>query len=178
MATWIFGYGSLVWRPDMPVEASRPAVLRGFVRRFWQGSPDHRGTVDAPGRVVTLVPDAEGAVGGRAYRIAAHAESEVLRALDHREIAGYERRAASVWTPQGELQVLVYFASEGNPSWLGPASVDAMAVHIARAVGRSGPNREYLLRLHDALRELGFDDPHVDELAQAVRRLPSVRTSP
>ena len=40
-----------------------------------------------------------------------------------------------------------------------------MADHIAASHGPSGSNRDYLLQLADALRELGEDDPHVLALA-------------
>ena len=58
-ARWIFGYGSLVWRPAFPHAERRAANVRGWVRRFWQGSPEHRGVRDAPGRVLTLAPRPE-----------------------------------------------------------------------------------------------------------------------
>jgi len=174
MTPWIFGYGSLVWRPDMPVSQARRATLSGFVRRFWQGSPDHRGTHEAPGRVVTLVPDPKGVVVGRAYRIASAALPEVLGRLDHREKAGYERRICPVHTDEGPVDALVYFAAEGNPSWLGPAPVAEMAAHIARSVGPSGTNRAYLLELARALGELNADDRHVADLAAAVRAVGAV----
>lgn len=41
---WVFGYGSLVWYTNFPFDKSVAGCLRGFARRFWQASPDHRGT--------------------------------------------------------------------------------------------------------------------------------------
>ena len=68
---WLFGYGSLIWRPASPFVERRPASARGYARRFWQGSTDHRGVPEAPGRVVTLLPSAGDRCEGVAYRVPA-----------------------------------------------------------------------------------------------------------
>lgn len=163
---WVFGYGSLVWRPDFPSIERHPAVLSGWSRRFWQGSTDHRGVPGAPGRVVTLVEQAPGRCVGVAYRLGADQEA-VLAALDHREKGGYDRREVAL---DGGLRALVYFATPDNPNWLGPAPVAAMAAQVLRSRGPSGANREYVLRLRDALVALDGLDPHTGALADAVER--------
>ena len=47
-ARFVFGYGSLLWRPDFSHQERVVACLRGMSRRFWQGSPDHRGPTAMP----------------------------------------------------------------------------------------------------------------------------------
>jgi hypothetical protein len=79
---WIFAYGSLIFRPGFAFTERRRAFVRGFARRFWQASPDHRGVPDAPGRVVTLVPAETATCGGCAYTVPAAHAAEVLDALD------------------------------------------------------------------------------------------------
>jgi glutathione-specific gamma-glutamylcyclotransferase len=166
---WVFGYGSLVWRPGMAVIEGHPGWVTGWTRRFWQGSPDHRGTPSAPGRVVTLVPEAGARCYGQVWRVA----PDVLAALDHREQAGYSRHVQPARLADGtSVDALLYVAEPDNPSWLGPATLAEMAAHIQRSHGPSGPNREYLLRLADVLSTQGVQDAHVAALASAVRALP------
>ena len=79
---WLFGYGSLIWRPDIPHRRAEPAHLPGYERRFWQGSHDHRGTPEAPGRVVTLVELAGAVCDGVAFRVPGADAETILERLD------------------------------------------------------------------------------------------------
>jgi cation transport regulator ChaC len=168
---WIFGYGSLLWRPAFPFAERRGAWITGFARRFWQGSTDHRGVPGAPGRVVTLEHQSDERCGGAAYRIGADEAPQVLDGLDHRERGGYERlRVPLAFSDGGAAEALVYIATPANPNYLGPAPLDAIAAQVSRAHGPSGANTEYVLRLAESLRELAFHDEHVFELERLVRR--------
>jgi cation transport regulator ChaC len=163
-ARWIFGYGSLVWRPSFPFETRRPAYLLGWVRRFWQGSTDHRGLPGAPGRVVTLIAAPGERCDGLAYRVAPELVAQVLDGLDHRERGGYERRQVTLHFngPGSPLaDALLYRATSRNPNYLGPAGLPEIARQVRGASGPSGHNVDYVLRLARALRELGATDPHV-----------------
>ena len=155
---WLFGYGSLIYLVDFPYLESRPASIRGWSRRFWQGSHDHRGTVDNPGRVVTLIEQADAICGGLAYLV----EASVFAQLDEREKNGYLRVATEMTFDDGSTATgLTYLATEDNEAYLGEASEHEIAQHICRAEGASGANSDYLLDLAAALRELGQQDDHV-----------------
>ena len=171
MPLWIFGYGSLVWRPDIPFEEQVPARLDGWARRFWQGSTDHRGVPGAPGRVVTLVPDGEASTWGMAFRVPAAQRTAVLDRLDHREQGGYQRWTPTVVARDGRtLTALCYRATPDNPNWLGPAPADQIAARVLGSAGPSGPNAEYLERLWHALDAIGGLDDHLRDLWAAYRR--------
>jgi len=167
-SVWLFGYGSLIYKADFPFLERRPASITGWTRRFWQGSHDHRGTEAAPGRVVTLVPDAQAICHGMAYLVT----PEEFAHLDHREKNGYLRLATEIRFEDGSsAEGLVYIATHENAAFLGPASEQAIARQIAASRGPSGPNSEYLLELAKALRELGKDDPHVFEIERHLMKL-------
>lgn len=167
---WIFGYGSLIWRPAFAFERRVPAFVMGYMRRFWQASPDHRGTETETGRVVTLLEAPGERCHGMAYQLCVREAPAILEALDYRERAGYQRVFTSLHTE--ELGViddgLLYVADGKNPNYIGPASEEDIAAIIRRAHGPSGSNREYLLRLHQALGEMRAEDPHITKLASLV----------
>ncbi len=160
--TWVFGYGSLIYKIDFPYLEREPASIIGWTRRFWQGSHDHRGTPDSPGRVVTLIPSPGAVCHGMAYLV----DHDVFEHLDHREKNGYERCPVRLTLEKTEETVegLTYVAAAGNHAYLGPAPLPELAAHISRSSGPSGSNTDYLLQLAQALRQLGAHDPHIYDL--------------
>lgn len=161
---WLFGYGSLIWRPDFPFYEARRAYIDGWARRFWQGSHDHRGAWSDPGRVVTLVAARGERCSGRAYLIG----PDVFEHLDRREINGYQRHRVPIRFEDGEATGVMYVATRDNPAYLGSAPLAEMVAQIRRAAGKSGTNVEYVLKLASALRELGESDDHVFELEEQL----------
>ena len=172
MDTWVFGYGSLIWRPDFDYLERIPARLAGWQRRFWQGSHDHRGVSHRPGRVVTLIPDDHGATDGMAYRLSEDVLETTFVELDHREKNGYERHRADLELADGRVtQGVVYVAPIDNHAFLGPAPLALIARQIIDCRGPSGTNVDYLLDLANALRDQQAEDEHVFALERQVKAL-------
>lgn len=169
-SVWLFGYGSLIFKADFPFVDRRPALIMDWTRRFWQGSHDHRGTRAAPGRVLTLIPQAGAICEGMAYLIT----PQVFEQLDYREKNGYLRLSTEIRFEDGtSAEGLVYIATEENAAFLGPASELEIARQIAASAGPSGHNKDYLTDLAAALRALGKDDPHVFGIERHLIKLQS-----
>lgn len=163
---WIFGYGSIIWRPAMPYIVAYRASVTDWSRRFWQGSHDHRGTIESPGRVLTLVSFPGEHCEGRVFGIAKADVEQTLKDLDYREKNGYERQQLSVRTQElGSIDALTYIAPTNNSAWLGDASDKVIAEQIRHSHGPSGSNKEYVLSLHEALVADGIQDEHIQAIA-------------
>ncbi len=169
---WLFGYGSIIWKTGFDYERAELGFIRDRARRFWQGSSDHRGTPDAPGRVVTLVDMPGESCWGMAFLIPAKQVAATMVELDYREKNGYVREAVMIETRSGEcLEGITYHADVTNPHFLGDARLEEIAAQIHRSVGPSGTNKAYILELDEALEAHGIQDNHVRELAGLVRNL-------
>lgn len=160
---WVFGYGSLVWKVDFPYERKLVGYVKGFMRRFYQHSTDHRGTPDNPGRVVTLIPsqNSEDQVWGVAYKIREQDIDFVVKHLDYREKGGY-KRANITFYPKSELDapfdITIYVGTADNFQFAGEAKIEEIARQIVNSKGPSGTNVEYVCNLAKAMREIA---PHV-----------------
>ncbi|KAF2806096.1 ChaC-domain-containing protein [Mytilinidion resinicola] len=189
---WLFGYGSLIWKPPPHYDLRVPGYIEGYVRRFWQVSEDHRGTPEAPGRVVTLIDRAHWETlvdehpsphltWGAAYHIPQQHVAEVRNYLDIREINGYSiqytpfhpsHSPADPSVPK-PIKCLVYIGLPENPQFLGPQDPQELAAHILKSRGPSGENREYLFMLEEALLGLSPEsgDGHISDLVSRCREI-------
>jgi len=115
---------------------------------------------------VTLLPSPGNVCRGMAYEV----DHPVFEHLDHREKNGYQRHRVEIERIEtgDTVNGTLYVAGTDNPAFLGPADLGELVDHILHAHGPSGSNREYLLKLDRALREIGGDDAHVAELARQV----------
>ena len=171
---WVFGYGSLIYKVDFDYIERRPANIYGYERRLWQGSSDHRGTIEQPGRVATLIPSANTACFGMAYKV----NLIVFEHVDHREKNGYLREEIDIEfisSPNVGQTVrgLVYMANPENQAFLGEASIDKLAIEIYTSRGPSGENKDYVYDLAKSLREYGVNDEHILAVERALRALDS-----
>ncbi|KAF3844768.1 hypothetical protein F7725_007931 [Dissostichus mawsoni] len=154
---WIFGYGSLVWKPDFVYKSREVGFIQGYKRRFWHGDDFYRGDKEKPARVATLVKDHEACTWGVAYEVTDSQMEDSLQYLEKREVVkgGYKTEMVEFIPKEkghGALLALVYIATPDNPMYLGLASEEVIAARIAICRGNTGHNIEYLFRLAEFMR--------------------------
>ena len=169
---WVFGYGSLMWRPGFPYVERASALLRGRRRAFCIYSVHHRGTPERPGLVLGLA--AGGSVRGAAYRVADADWPAVYAYLIEREQPTetyIESRLRARLTDGREVEAICFLSDTGHPQWAGALDPEAQARLIAGASGLSGRNIDYLRDLVEHLRAEGVRDHGMERLLERVAHL-------
>ena len=173
-AIWVFGYGSLMWRPGFRHAEAAGAVLDGYARSFCIWSEHHRGTPERRGLVLGLAPVAEGYCEGRAFRIAPEDWPDVSAYLEERELRGYAYRPARLPVTLADARTVpahCFVADPDHPHYAGPLSQETAARVILAARGENGLNRDYLLNTVRALEEHGYREPALHALMARVAEL-------
>ena len=164
---WVFGYGSLMWRPDFAFCEAHPARLSGWHRRFCIVSRHYRGTDERPGLVLGL--DRGGVCEGRAFRVPHDDAPAVLAYLRRREqISGVYREAhvpITLLTGERERHRAVTFLAErAHPSFIRGLSLRQQAVIVGGAHGKTGSNLAYLVSTLRQLRTFGIREAELERL--------------
>lgn len=163
---WVFGYGSLIWRPGFPFLESVGARLHGYHRSLCVFSHVHRGTPERPGLVLGL--DRGGVCRGLAFRVgAAHADETVayLRAREQATSVYLERELPVRLDDGRRLNALVYVADRKHLQYAGKLPAEELLRLVRQGKGESGENPDYVLQTNDHLRRMGVYDPVLAALA-------------
>lgn len=167
---WVFGYGSLIWNPEIAHDEVRPARVWGWRRTLRMWSRINRGTEEAPGLVLALMSG--GSCRGIALRVPQSRAERELRQLWKREMprAVYDPRWVSCHTPQGVVQALAFTLHPSSPSYTGELD-DAQLLDILRTSrGRYGTSFDYVARTAHALRDIGIRDAELERIMELAAR--------
>ncbi len=166
---WVFGYGSLIWRPGFVFERAERALLRGVHRRLCIYSHLHRGTAERPGLVFGL--ERGGACVGMAFKIAESDWDEVrdyLRAREQVTMVYVETHRPAKLANGEIVETLTFVADPHHPQYAGRLSLEDQFALVDGAVGEAGSNIEYVINTARHLKEMGIADRQVQALAAMI----------
>jgi glutathione-specific gamma-glutamylcyclotransferase len=178
---WVFGYGSLMWRPGFDHSEQVPARLIGEHRALCVYSFDHRGTPEKPGLVLGL--DRGGACRGIAFRVAGHLREATIEYLRSREQTThvYREVTRSVWLDNDarkRVAALTYVVDRGHVQYAGRLPLKDQLRIVLQGHGRSGNNRDYVLATVRAIEAQGFQDKELHRLATMLHEAHPLHTTP
>jgi glutathione-specific gamma-glutamylcyclotransferase len=169
---WVFGYGSLMWRPGFDAVEIAPATLLGFHRALCVHSFVHRGTRERSGLVLGL--DRGGSCKGIAFRVEAKNRDAVLAYLRDRELVTnvYLERMSGVTLEDGsKVQAVTYVVDRAHIQYAAGLSVDDAAQIVAGASGVSGTNPDYVANTVQHLRQMNIHDSLLEGIVKRLQLL-------
>ena len=166
---WIFGYGSLIWRPDFDYAERRPAKVHGWHRALKMWSRINRGTPECPGLVFGMLSG--GSCRGVVFRVEQAHVPQVMETLWQREmpLAVYDPRWLTCHTPRGPVQALAFTLSRRSPSHTGELPEDEYRRIFLQARGRYGSTHDYAHDTYHGLRQVGIHDRALGRLLKLAR---------
>jgi cation transport protein ChaC len=166
---YVFGYGSLIWKPGFPYLRAEKALLRGAHRSLSVYSHRHRGTAEKPGLVFGL--SRGGSCLGVAFEVAAENWPGVFDYLQEREQdrGVYREVWRDVTLDDGNMvRALAYLVNENHPQFAGHLSVADQVKLVRDGTGESGRNTEYVRNTAQHLLALGIRDKALMEIVAAL----------
>ena len=170
LSDWVFGYGSLIWNPEIDFGRAELGRVHGYHRAFCIRSVHYRGTPQAPGVVLGL--DRGGSCVGVAFELNRATRRRAIEHLYEREMLGrvYVPTLAAVTLARGaQVRALTFVANRDHPDYQKLTEPEILA-RLARSAGQRGPNREYAVNTWHSLRERGVHDPRLGRLVYALER--------
>jgi glutathione-specific gamma-glutamylcyclotransferase len=167
---WVFGYGSLIWRPNFDFAERRPARVHGWHRALKMWSRINRGTPERPGLVFGLLTG--GCCRGVVFRIAREQGPAVLAQLWQREMAMavYDPRWLLAETPQGRVRALAFTLSRKSPSHTGELTEEEYCAIFSQASGIYGTTLDYAHRTLEELRRHDIRDRNLEKLLRLIQQ--------
>ncbi|MCT4656576.1 MAG: gamma-glutamylcyclotransferase [Cohaesibacter sp.] len=169
---WVFGYGSLMWRPGFDYEQSCIARLEGYHRSLCIYSHVYRGSPECPGLVLGL--DDEGTAMGRAFRVKAENREPVIEYLREREqvTSVYVEHYGTLTLLDGsnrQVEAVTYIADQQHEQYAGKLSIEDQVRFVLQGKGIAGPNIDYVTNTVDHLKEISIEDPDLFALCDRLR---------
>ncbi len=170
---WVFGYASLIWRPEFQSLEQRDAVVHGWHRALKMRSRLNRGSPECPGLVFALLRG--GACRGVVYRVAAPRVPAELERLWQREMPNgvYDPRWVQCHTAAGRVRALAFTLPADSPNHTGPLPDEELLRICAHARGRYGTTLDYLHDTASGLRRCGIRDREIERLVRLTQSLRS-----
>lgn len=156
---WVFGYGSLMWRPGFAFVERVPALIKGAHRKLCVYSFNHRGTPERPGLVLGL--DRGGSCHGIAFRVDPHRHGETIAYLREREQITfvYKEVIRPVSLHDGRVvPALCYIVDRSHQQYAAGLTREDLLRLVRQGIGKSGANPDYVRNTVAALRELDIHD--------------------
>jgi glutathione-specific gamma-glutamylcyclotransferase len=166
---WVFGYGSLMWRPGFDFIDASHARLFGYHRALCVKSHVHRGTPERPGLVLGL--DRGGSCRGIAFSVAGDKADQVLDYLRSRELVTHvykERRVPIELRSGRRVHAVAYVVDRAHVQYAGDLSSGEAASIVRGAVGQSGPNEDYVINTVNHLRQMQISDHWLEQVARQI----------
>jgi cation transport protein ChaC len=178
---WVFGYGSLMWRPGFDYEERVPARLVGLHRALCVYSFVHRGTPERPGLVLGL--DRGGMCRGIAFRVAADLRGKTIDYLRAREqvtsvYLETVRRVELEENARRQVRALCFIVDRNHEQYAGRLTLAECVRHVRQGQGSSGNNRDYVLETVQALEALGYRETDLHLIAAQLKGTQSVVGGP
>ena len=176
---WIFGYGSLMWRPGFDFVRSEPALVHGYHRSLCVYSFVHRGTPEEPGLVLGL--DRGGSCHGMAFQIAPDRWCETIAYLRAREqvtsVYVEKRKSLKLLVTGMTAEATTYVVDRTHVQYAGILGDEDLAKHVSHGRGQSGQCIDYVLSTVRHLREMKIHDPTLERLVHLLAHQAASRSS-